>query len=87
MQVAVTSLLRDKLPPFYRVFHSVFYSLCTFISLIEIVYYCISVFMVASLIYFYYMNLLMELGSTVLGCLDNCTELSCRVNEAALSVC
>jgi hypothetical protein len=47
MRVAVTSLLRDKLPPFYRVFHSVFYSLCTFISLIEIVYYCISVFMVA----------------------------------------
>ena len=28
-----------------------FYSFCTFLSLIEIMYYCISVFMVASLIY------------------------------------
>ena len=56
MQVVVTSLLRDKLPPLDRVFHSVFYRLCTFISLIEIVYYCISVFMVASLIYFCYIT-------------------------------
>jgi hypothetical protein len=31
-----------------------FYSPCTFLSLIETMYYCISMFMVASLIHFYY---------------------------------
>ena len=54
MCLTITSLLRGKLPPFYQVFHSVFYSLCTFISLIEIMYYCISMFMVASLIHLFY---------------------------------
>jgi hypothetical protein len=54
MTVVVTSLLKDSYHHSSESFTLYFYSLCTFLSLIEIMYYYISVFMVASLILFYY---------------------------------
>ena len=54
MSIVITSLLRDKMPILQQFFQFVFLQFCTFRSLIEIVYYCISVFMVIYMIYLCY---------------------------------